>query len=192
MLDFLQSVDMNLIIWIHQYSSNNLFDILMPFITNKNNWTLPIIGLIFILGFFSGQRGKLALTILIISLSFTDAICAQILKPFFERIRPSHLNIENINLLISKGGKWSMPSNHAANMFSLAIVLSYFYKKYKPLLLLLAILISFSRVYVGVHFLGDVIVGGCIGFFISSSLLILWGKIKLHEIKKGRNWVLIE
>ena len=192
MLDFLQSVDMNLIIWIHQYSSNNLFDILMPFITNKNNWTLPIIGLIFILGFFSGQRGKLALTILIISLSFTDAICAQILKPFFERIRPSHLNIENINLLISKGGKWSMPSNHAANMFSLAIVLSYFYKKYKPLLLLLAILISFSRIYVGVHFPGDVIVGGCIGFFISSSLLILWGKVKLYEIKKGRNWVLME
>ena len=192
MLDFLQSVDMNLIIWIHQYSSNNLFDILMPFITNKNNWTLPIIGLIFILGFFSGQRGKLALTILIISLSFTDAICAQILKPFFERIRPSHLNIENINLLISKGGKWSMPSNHAANMFSLAIVLSYFYKKYKPLLLLLAILISFSRIYVGVHFPGDVIVGGCIGFFISSTLLILWGKVKLYEIKKGRNWILME
>ena len=192
MLDFLQSVDMNLIIWIHQYSSNNLFDIFMPFITNKNNWTLPIIGLIFILGFFSGQRGKIALTILIISLSFTDAICAQILKPFFERIRPSHLNIEDINLLISKGGKWSMPSNHAANMFSLAIVLSYFYKKYKPLLLLLAILISFSRIYVGVHFPSDVIVGGCIGFFISSTLLILWGKVKLYEIKKGRNWILME
>ena len=192
MLDFLQSVDMNLIIWIHQYFSNALFDIFMPLITNKNNWTIPIIGLIFVLGFFSGKRGRLALTILIISLSFTDAICAQILKPFFERIRPSHLNIEKINLLISKGGKWSMPSNHAANMFSLAMVLSYFYKKYKPFLLFLAILISFSRVYVGVHFPGDVIIGGCIGFFISSSLLILWGKVKLHEIKKGRSWVLIE
>ena len=192
MLNFFQSVDFNLIIWIHQYFSNTLFDIFMPFITNKNNWKLPIVGLIIILGFFSGQRGKLTLTILIISLSFTDAICAQILKPFFERIRPSHLNIEKINLLISKGGKWSMPSNHAANMFSLAMVLSYFYKKYKPLLLLLAIFISFSRVYVGVHFPGDVIVGGCIGFFISSSLLILWGKVKLREIKKGRNWVLME
>lgn len=192
MLDFFQSVDMNLIKWIHQYFSNPLFDIFMPIITNKKNWTLPIIGLIFLLGFFSGPRGKVALTVLIISLSFTDAICAQILKPFFERIRPSHLNLEEVNLLTSKGGKWSMPSNHAANMFSLAIVLSYFYKKYKPLLFLLAILISFSRVYVGVHFPGDVIVGGFIGVFISSIFLILWGKIKLNEIKKGRNWVLIE
>ena len=192
MLDFFQSVDMNLIKWIHQYFSNTLFDIFMPIITNKKNWTLPIIVLIFLLGFFSGPRGKIALTVLIISLSFTDAICAQILKPFFERIRPSHLNLEEVNLLTSKGGKWSMPSNHAANMFSLAIVLSYFYKKYKPLLFLLAILISFSRVYVGVHFPGDVIVGGFIGVFISSIILILWGKIKLNEIKKGRNWVLIE
>ena len=192
MLDFFQSVDMNLIKWIHQYFSNPLFDIFMPIITNKKNWTLPIIGLIFLLGFFSGPKGKIALTVLIISLSFTDAICAQILKPFFERIRPSHLNLEGINLLTSKGGKWSMPSNHAANMFSLAIVLSYFYKKYKPLLFLLAILISFSRVYVGVHFPGDVIVGGFIGVFISSIFLILWGKIKLNEIKNGRNWVLIE
>ena len=192
MLDFFQSVDINLIKWIHQYFSNTLFDIFMPFITNKKNWTLPIIILIFLLGFFSGPKGKIALAVLIISLSFTDAICAQILKPFFERIRPSHLNLEEVNLLISKGGKWSMPSNHAANMFSLATVLSYFYKKYKPLLFLLAILISFSRVYVGVHFPGDVIVGGFIGFFISSSFLILWGKVKLHEIKKGRNWVLIE
>ena len=192
MLDFFQSVDMNLIKWIHQYFSNPLFDIFMPIITNKKNWTLPIIVLIFLLGFFSGPKGKIALTLLIISLSFTDAICAQILKPFFERIRPSHLNLEEVNLLTSKGGKWSMPSNHAANMFSLAIVLSYFYKKYKPLLFLLAILISFSRVYVGVHFPGDVIVGGFIGVFISSIFLILWGKIKLNEIKKGRNWVLIE
>ena len=192
MLDFFQSVDMNLIKWIHQYFSNTLFDIFMPIITNKKNWTLPIIVLIFLLGFFSGPKGKIALTLLIISLSFTDAICAQILKPFFERIRPSHLNLEEVNLLTYKGGKWSMPSNHAANMFSLAIVLSYFYKKYKPLLFLLAILISFSRVYVGVHFPGDVIVGGFIGVFISSIFLILWGKIKLNEIKKGRNWVLIE
>ena len=192
MLDFFQSVDMNLIKWIHQYFSNTSFDIFMPFITNKKNWTLPIIVLIFLLGFFSGPKGKITLVILIISLSFTDAVCAQILKPFFERIRPSHLNLEEVNLLVSKGGKWSMPSNHAANIFALSVVLSYFYKKYKPLLIAIAILISFSRVYVGVHFPGDVIVGGLIGFFISSSFLIIWGKVKLHEIKKGRSWVLMK
>ena len=164
----------------------------MPFITNKNNWIVPIFSLILILGFLSGKRGKIALVLLIVSLSLTDSICAQILKPYFERLRPSHINLEQLNLLVSKGGKWSMPSNHAANVFSLAIILSNFYSRYKTFLILLAIIISFSRVYVGVHFPGDVIVGGFIGYLISSSCLILWDNIKLSAIKKGKQWVLFK
>lgn len=192
MLSFLNSIDLNLMFWIHQNFSNTSFDIFMPFITNKNNWTLPIFSLILVLGFLSGKRGKIALVLLIISLSLTDLLCAQILKPYFERLRPSHINLEQINLLVSKGGKWSMPSNHAANMFSLAIILSNFYSRYKTFLIFLAIIISFSRVYVGVHFPGDVIVGGIIGYLISSSCLILWDKIKLNTIKKDKRWALFK
>ena len=69
MFDFFNSFDMNLMIWIHQNLSNTIFDKLMPFITNKNNWIVPIASLIIILCFFSGKKGKFALFILIISLS---------------------------------------------------------------------------------------------------------------------------
>ena len=189
MFDFLNSFDMNLMIWIHQNLSNTIFDKLMPFITNKNNWIVPIASLIIILFFFSGKKGKFALFILIISLSLTDALCAQILKPFFERLRPSHLHLEQLNLLVSKGGKWSMPSNHAANMFSLAVILSHFYPKHRGLLFFFAVTISFSRVYVGVHFPGDIIVGALMGYAISLSCLSLWGNLKLYEIRKGKEWV---
>ena len=85
-----------------------------------------------------------------------------------------------------------MPSNHAANIFSLAVILSYFYSKYKGFLFVLAFTISFSRVYVGVHFPGDLLVGALIGYAISLSCLSLWGSIKLHEAKKGKKWVLLE
>ena len=79
-----------------------------------------------------------------------------------------------------------MPSNHAANMFSLAVILSHFYSKYRDILLFFfAVTISFSRVYVGVHFPGDIIVGAFIGYAISLSCLSLWGNLKLHEIKKA-------
>ena len=189
MFDFFSSFDMNLMIWIHQNLSNTIFDKIMPFITNKNNWIVPIASLIIILCIFSGKKGKVALLILIISLSLTDAICAQILKPFFERLRPSHLHLEQLNLLVSRGGKWSMPSNHAANMFSMAIILSHFYSKYRALLFFFAVTISFSRVYVGVHFPGDLVVGAFIGYAISLSCLSLWGNFKLHEIKKGKKWI---
>ena len=189
MFDFFSSFDMNLMIWIHQNLSNTIFDKIMPFITNKNNWIVPIASLIIILCVFSGKKGKVALLILIISLSLTDAICAQILKPFFERLRPSHLHLEQLNLLVSRGGKWSMPSNHAANMFSMAIILSHFYSKYRALLFFFAVTISFSRVYVGVHFPGDLVVGAFIGYAISLSCLSLWENLKLHEIRRGKEWV---
>ena len=173
MFDFFNSFDMNLMIWIHQNLSNTIFDKIMPFITNKNNWIIPIASLIIILCFFSGKKGKIALFILIISLSLTDAICAQILKPFFERLRPSHLHLEQLNLLVSKGGKWSMPSNHAANMFSCSYFIAFLLKIQS--IFIFAVTISFSRVYVGVHFLGDLIVEP-IGYVISLSCLSLWGK----------------
>jgi len=192
MLDFLNTVDMNIMLWIHQHLSNMILNISMPIITNEKNWTIPILLLIFILGFKSGKKGQLTLALLIFSLACTDSICAQIFKPFFERVRPSHLNLEEIHLLVSKGGKWSMPSNHAANIFSLATILSYFYNRFTLLLYFFAILIAFSRVYVGVHFPGDVIIGGFLGYFIALIVLTLWGVIKLGEIKKGREWILID
>ena len=192
MLDFLNTVDMNIMLWIHQHLSNMILNISMPIITNEKNWTIPILLLIFILGFKSGKKGQLTLALLIISLACTDSVCAQIFKPFFERVRPSHLNLEGIHLLVSKGGKWSMPSNHSANIFSLATILSYFYNRFTLLLYFFAILIAFSRVYVGVHFPGDVIIGGFLGYFIALIVLTLWGIIKLGEIKKGREWILID
>ena len=192
MLDLINTIDNNFLFWVHLNLPNVVLDISMPFITDEKNWRFPIALLIFTLGFKSGKKGKLCLVILIISLGLTDAISAHILKPFFERIRPSHLNLDGINLLVSKGGKWSMPSNHAANIFSLATVLSYFYTSFKPSLYLLAIIIAFSRVYVGVHFPGDVIVGGLIGYFIALTVLTFWGKLKLRELKKGRTWTLLD
>ena len=192
MLDLLHTIDYNILFWIHANLSSVALDASMPFITDEQNWRIPITLLIFALGFKTGAKGKLCLGILIISLALTDAICGNILKPFFERIRPSHLNLDGINLIVSKGGKWSMPSNHAANMFSLATVLSFFYKRFRLYLFALAIIIAFSRVYVGVHFPGDILVGGLIGYFIALTVLTFWGKVKLREIKKGKTWIVLD
>ena len=121
MLKVLDNIDRSLLVWLHE-NHVPILNQLMPFITDADNWTIPILFLILYLGFFEGKRGKIALCLLIISLSINDYICAQILKPAFERVRPSHLSIEGLNLLVSKGGKWSMPSNHASNMFSFCLL----------------------------------------------------------------------
>ena len=191
MLKILDTYDRALMIWLHG-KHIKILDHIMPFITDADNWVLPILFLIVILGFKGGKRGKIALSLLIISLSITDSICAQILKPFFERIRPSHTAIEGVNLLVSKGGKWSMPSNHASNIFTLTVILSYFYSRVKLPLYSFAILIALSRVYVGVHYPGDVIAGSVFGYSVGWLVITFWVIIKMRELKRRKTWIWYE
>ena len=190
-MQILENIDKSLLLWVHA-NHNTIFDKVMPFITNPTNWLIPILFLIVYLGIFGGKRGKIALCLLIISLSINDAICALILKPFFDRVRPSYLSIEGLNLLVSKGGKWSMPSNHASNMFSLAVMLSYFYNRFKFPLFFLATIIAISRVYVGVHYPGDIIIGALVGYSISWVIISLWVILKMRELKRRQTWVWYE
>jgi len=53
----------------------------------------------------------------------------------------------------------------------------------------LAGIISFSRIYVGVHYPGDVIFGALYGYLVAWTVLSLWVMIKMRELKRGRTWV---
>ena len=192
MVHLLKELDIKIFFLINQTFSNPVFDSIMPLITNKNNWILIIIILLFYLAIYNGKRGQIAFVILILAVGFTDSFSSFILKPYFERIRPSHETYEHINLLIARGGKWSMPSNHAANISAIAVILSYFYDKWKIPLYSLAFIIAFSRVYVGVHYPADVLVGGLIGYGMAWLILTLWVILKMRELKRGQTWVWYE
>lgn len=160
----------------------------MPIITDEHNWTIPILTLILFLLFFNKAKGKIVLAIIIISLGINDYFCASILKPYFARLRPSHELLEYINLLVPKGGKWSLPSNHASNIFALATIIGYFYSKTKSGIYFLAISVCFSRVYVGVHYPLDVFIGALIGYSISWIIITGWIGLKLKMFKNNNLW----
>ncbi len=189
MINTIVKIDKNLMIFLNKTLSNPIFDILMPIITNQKFLTIIGVVLIIYLGFYAGKRGKITLIVLIFAAGISDAICAQIIKPWIGRIRPSHEFVEYINLLVSKGGKWSFPSNHAANSFAFATVLSYFYDKNKTMIFSIASVIAFSRVYVGVHYPLDIIFGSLLGYTVSWIILSVWVIIKMRELKRGRMWV---
>ena len=92
-------------------------------------------------------------------------------------------------MLVKKGGKWSFPSNHAANSFAFATVLSYFYERKKLILFISASIIAYSRVYVGVHYPLDILFGAFTGYVLSWVVLSFWVIIKMRELKRGRMWV---
>ena len=189
MLNKIIELDKAVMIFLNKSITNSLFDFIMPVITSKDFLTVIGLILIFYLLFFGGKRGKIAFLILLFSAGMSDAICAQIIKPWVGRVRPSHEFIDYINLLVSKGGKWSFPSNHAANSFAFATVLSYFFEQKKVMLYTLASIIAFSRVYVGVHYPLDIICGAIVGYILSWFVLSIWVIIKMRELKRGRMWV---
>ena len=189
LIECFKTLDFKLLIILNQKISNSLFDLTMPIITNEDYWGIPILCLIIYLLFFGQKKGKIVLCLLIISLGINDYICASIIKPTIARLRPSHEFLEYINLLVPKGGKWSMPSNHASNMFVLATIISNFYSKTKAGIFLIAILVSFSRVYVGVHYPLDVIVGASIGTTIATIIISSWSSLKVNQLKKNKDWI---
>ena len=182
-------IDKQIMVFLNKTISNSIFDFVMPIITNQNFLVFSGLILIGYLAYFGGKKGRITIVILLIATGFSDAICFQIIKPWVRRIRPSHEFYEYINLLVSKGGKYSFPSNHAANSFVFATVLSYFYDKNRISLYILASTIAFSRVYVGVHYPLDIIFGSIIGYIISWIILSLWVIIKMRELKRGKMWV---
>ena len=185
----MDQIDRSILYFINDTLSNQIFDLFFTTITNERLWTLPVlIGLLWLI-IRGGKREKIAAVLVLIAASATDATVAQIIKPAIGRLRPSHGLGDTINLLVSKGGKYGFVSAHAANIFAATTVLSYFYKQWKKPLMFLAFSVAVSRVYVGVHYPGDVLFGGLFGYGMAWLVITLWVLLKMRELKRGRTWV---
>tara|TARA_Y100000782_G_scaffold65950_1_gene71877 strand:- start:3 stop:530 length:528 start_codon:yes stop_codon:yes gene_type:complete len=154
--------------------ANPLFDLVFPFITDSSNWFLPLIVFYFYLFRDDWKRALKVFLITVLCLALTDAVAAQIIKPVVGRIRPSHELADMVRLLVGRGGKYSFPSNHAANSMAFVIITGFFYPQMRRWLFFIPILVGFSRVYVGVHYPSDVLAGAFFGFIIANFILHLY------------------
>jgi len=136
----------------------------------SSNLAWGSLGLCFILG-LSGREFKWQMFVLL-GLALTVTLCDQVsssfLKPFFGRLRPSHC--DEISGLLHyvgdyRGGRYGFVSSHAANAFGVATyVISLFRSKRMAVSMLIwACGVSYSRIYLGVHYLGDVLGGAILG-----------------------------
>ena len=189
MIAGLDRIDRLILIFLNRALSNTVFDWFMPIITNQDLWLVPLILVWFTLLIKGGKRGRIAAVILVFTIAMTDVVAAQIIKPFVGRLRPSHAIPDMINLLVGRGGKYGFVSNHAANMFASATILGYFYTRWRPWLFILAGVVAFSRVYIGVHYPGDVLFGALFGYCVAWLWLTLWVIVKMRELKRGHTWV---
>ena len=115
----------------------------------------------------------------------TDQFTSSLMKPFFERLRPSHEPaLEGMVHIVNgySGGTYGFASSHAANTFGIAMFLSCLFKKEKPWinwLFLWAAFVSYTRIYLGVHYPGDILVGALIGVMFGWLVFKLYDRIRI-------------
>ena len=188
MIDIIIKVDKKIFTFFNSSIANPVFDIFFPIITNQDIWIIPILLGIIILSIKGGTKGRIASIVLIIGVILADYSSAQIIKPYFQRLRPSHDILDQIRLLVPKGGRYGFVSSHAANMYVSATILGYFYSKQKRLFFTIASLVAFSRVYVGVHYPADIVFGGLLGYGLGWITITSWVIIKMKNLKAGKSW----
>ena len=141
---------------------NSLFDWLMPIITGYEIWILPVIALSVYLVYKNPRQGLFIIAAAVLAVTLSDLINHRVLKEIFARPRPCNV-LPDVHLITGCSGSLSFPSSHAVNSFTLAAVFGFYERRLWIITAPAASLVAFSRVYLGVHYPADVIVGAMVG-----------------------------
>jgi undecaprenyl-diphosphatase len=194
----IQSLDTQFLLFINHGMQNAVFDVLMPALSLRGYLlVIPfLLAMLLISANRKDQEGKTFLAMAVWTLVI--AFCAQYLAGWAEdslkvaiaRERPCRA-IEHIRLILPCPKSFSMPSGHAITSFAAASPLFYLTRAYIALIwrlypVVLAALIAFSRLYLGVHYPTDVLAGAFLGAFIGLTLSILYQVVATEEIVKRR------
>jgi undecaprenyl-diphosphatase len=179
-MEFFWNIDRALFYFCNHGLQNRLFDAVMPVVTDLNQhwyglWFAALLWLLLLVR--GGKAGRIAALLLVPTVTFTDQLNSFFLKNLIVRLRPCH-TLPDVHLLVGCGGGHSFPSSHAVNTFAAALVLAYFLPRWTWAFFSFAIIVAFSRVYVGVHYPSDVLGGSIIGLLCSGLVILLFRAIE--------------
>lgn len=175
MLAAIQATDGAILLWLQEHFRMELLDKFFSFYTNLGDagmlWI--VLSLIFLCFPKTRKAGALSLVAMMLCYVGNDLI----LKNLVERPRP-FLSVEGLDPLIQHPGSHSFPSGHSCSSFAAAGVWAQTLKGRgakgaKILFMAMALLMAFSRLYVGVHYPTDVLAGSALGL-IGSWLVCRW------------------
>ena len=187
MIDFLYSIDLAIFYFFNHTLSIGFLDKFFSIITNVNNWYITyviLLGVSFVKG---GRKGKLAVLGVLLLIVVTDQTGYRLLKEYFARPRPCNA-LTDVLTPLGCTGSYSFPSNHALNNFAAAMFFYRLFPKLKWVLFIGAVLISISRVYLGLHYPSDIfggaVMGLAFGYLFSSVVLYLEKYLDERKIKR--------
>ena len=186
-LQGLVSVDTDIFLFFNGMH-NTFWDYFMSAYSGKWQWIPMYAALLYVIGRNLSWRTALMCVIgVALVITFADQVCATLIRPYVERMRPSNLDnpiSEMVHIVNNhRGGRYGFPSCHSANTFGLAFYLFFLFRRRWLTFFMMAwaVLTCYSRVYLGVRCLGELLAGMLVGLAGACLVFFLFRKVSGYK-----------
>jgi undecaprenyl-diphosphatase len=183
-MDWIQQLDVNIFLFFNGIHSS-FFDILMYWVSQTVVWIPLWIFFIYLIIKQHKTTGWWLVLAMIAAVALADLASVHLFKNVFMRLRPCHNpEISHLVHIVNEhcGGQYGFVSSHSANMFAIATFMFLALRKMYRLswipLFGWAAIIAYSRVYLGVHYPGDILGGALLGSGVSILVWWVYSKVK--------------
>ena len=181
MLQYLDTLDQQLFLQLNGLHVG-YFDMFMFSVSSRLSWLLILVAVLLTLRNKGWKQAVVTLLAVALTVLIADQVASGLIKHAVERLRPSHNPALSsvIHVVGNGGGLYGFVSSHAANSFGVALVVGLMMRSRQALLALMAwaVLQCYSRIYIGVHYPGDILGGTIVGLLAAWLVYAVWSMVQ--------------